>query len=113
MTPINPTSKTIDALGKSYNAVPSLSGLPADEVADTSVSVITRPGVTLEVLKEARKLGIPAVWLQPGSFDDEVIRYARGDGAFKAVLAGDGGRGSEGWCVLMDGRDGLKAAGKL
>ena len=28
-----------------------------------------RPAATLKVLREARELGIPAVWMQPGSFD--------------------------------------------
>lgn len=65
---------------------------------------------------------VPAVFLQPGTFDDEVIKFARdgegedaGAGAFKAVVAGFGGGtvGSEGWCVLVDGERGLKKAGKL
>lgn len=65
------------------------------------------------MLKEARELGIPAVWLQPGTFDDAVLKYANEEGRFKAVVAGDGGRGDEGWCVLVDGDRALKAAGKL
>ncbi|KAF3358441.1 hypothetical protein VdG1_05375 [Verticillium dahliae VDG1] len=84
-TPVNPTAATVTALGQEHAAV----------------------------LKEARELGIPAVWLQPGSFDDAVIAYAREEGAFNAVVAGDGGRGHEGWCVLVDGERALKAAGKL
>lgn len=77
------------------------------------MSIITPPAATLKVLREARELGVPAVWLQPGTFDDEVIRFAREEGAFQAVVAGDGGRGGEGWCVLVDGERGLKAVGKL
>lgn len=86
----------------------------------------TPPAVTLKVLEEAKNLGIPAVWLQPGTFDDEVLQYARqGEGeladsevdgkGFKAVVAGFGGgtRGGEGWCVLVDAERGLKAIGKL
>ncbi len=53
---------------------------------------------------------MPAVWLQPGSFDDEVLAYARRE--FKAGIGGDGGRGSEGWCVLVDGEQAMKAAGR-
>lgn len=64
---------------------------------------------------------VPSVFLQPGTFDDEVLKYARdGEGedageGFKAVVAGFGGGtvGSEGWCVLVDGERGLKKAGKL
>lgn len=78
------------------------------------------------MLEEAKNLGIPAVWLQPGTFDDEVLAFARqGEGeaveseadgrGFKAVVAGFGGGtvGGEGWCVLVDGERGLKAVGKL
>ncbi|CRK12541.1 hypothetical protein BN1708_010541 [Verticillium longisporum] len=107
-TPVNPTAATVTALGQEHAAVPNLSALPRPK--ETSVSIITPPAATLKVLKEARELGIPAVWLQPGSFDDAVIAYAREEGAFNAVVAGDGGRGHEGWCVLVDGERALKAA---
>jgi hypothetical protein len=66
--------------------------------------------VTKQLLKEAKEAGIPAVWLQPGSFDREVLEYARAN--FKATIGGDGGGGSEGWCVLVDGEEGLRLAGR-
>ncbi len=75
------------------------------------MSFITPPAVTLKALNEAKGLGVPAVFLQPGTFDDEVLAFAREN--FKAVVAGEGGRGPEGWCVLVDGERGLKAVGKL
>ena len=111
MTPINPSSPTIKALKSSFPALSSVSLLP--EPKQTSLSIITPPSATLKVLQEARELGVPAVWMQPGSFDDEVLRYAREEGAFESVVAGDGGRGDEGWCVLVDGERAMKAAGKL
>lgn len=83
---------------------------------NTSLSVITPPPVTLEILKEAKRVGIPAVWLQPGTFDNEVLKYAHGkdtDGYAGEVIAGEGGAGSEGWCVLVDGEKGMRSAGKL
>lgn len=107
--------------------MPSLRDLP--DPRRTSISVITPPAVTRQVLEEARRLGVPAVWLQPGTFDDEVLALARrGEGddgeaaeaevdgtGFRAVVAGFGGgtRGGEGWCVLVDGERGLRAVGKL
>lgn len=121
VTPINPTASSITVPGypsnKDFPTVPSLSALPNPK--ETSVSIITPPHATLKVLQEAKTLGIPAVFLQPGTFDDEVLKLARegegsgAEGAFKAVVAGDGGRGGEGWCVLVDGERALKAAGKL
>lgn len=111
VTPINPSTPAIPVSGTEYKTVRSLSAVP--NPTQTSVSIITPPKVTLSTLKEAKELGIPAVWMQPGSFDDEVLRFAREEAGFKAVVAGDGGRGSEGWCVLVDGDRGLKAAGKL
>lgn len=72
--------------------------------------MITPPAVTKQLLKEAKAAGVPAVWLQPGSFNDEVLEYAQAN--FQAAIAGDGGRGGEGWCVLVDGEAGLKAAGR-
>lgn len=64
----------------------------------------------MKVLEEAKKLGIQGVWLQPGSFDDATLAYAMKE--FKAAVGGDGGRGGEGWCVLVDGERAAKAAGK-
>jgi predicted CoA-binding protein len=109
VTPINPASAAIAVDGKDYATAPSLSALEKPE--ETSVSFVTPPAVTLKALEEARGLVVPAVWLQPGTYNDEVLQFAQTN--FPTVLAGDGGRGSEGWCVLVDGERGLKAAGKL
>ena len=111
VTPINPTSTSITALKKEFPTLPNLSALPNPK--ETSVSIITPPAATLKVLQEAKELGIPAVWMQPGTFDSEVMKFARAEGAFQAVVGGDGGRGNEGWCVLVDGERALKGAGKL
>ncbi|KAF2973558.1 hypothetical protein GQX73_g116 [Xylaria multiplex] len=114
VTPINPASATITTSYGEHVAVKSVSELP--EPKQTSLSVITPPPVTLEVLKEAKRVGIPAVWLQPGTFDDEVIKFAYAkdaDGFGGEVISGEGGVGSEGWCVLVDGEKGLRSAGKL
>lgn len=70
--------------------------------------MITPPAVTKQLLKDAKEAGISAVWLQPGSFDSEVLEYAKAN--FKAAIGGDGGGGSEGWCVLVDGEEGLRLA---
>jgi predicted CoA-binding protein len=87
--------------------VPNLSALP--HPAETSVSIITPPKVTVKVLEEAKRLGIKGVWLQPGTFDDEILEKAKVD--FEAAVGGDGGRGSEGWCILVDGEAAGRKAG--
>lgn len=112
VTPINPTSATITlpSVPTPLPALPSIAQLPTPKT--TSLSIITPPGVTLSVLREAKGLGIPAVWLQPGSFDDEVVKFL-GEAGFESSVLGKGGAGSEGWCVLVDGERALKGAGKL
>lgn len=73
------------------------------------MSIITPPKVTVKVLEEAKKLGIKSVWLQPGTFDDEILKNAMKD--FEAAVGGEGGRGNEGWCVLVDGEGAARRAG--
>ncbi|KAK0639062.1 CoA binding domain-containing protein [Cercophora newfieldiana] len=109
VTPVNPTSPSIPVGGTDYATVKSLSQL--EKPAETSVSIITPPAVTLKTLNEAKELGIPAVFLQPGTYDDQVLEFAKDN--FKAVVVGEGGWGGEGWCVLVDGERGLKSVGKL
>ncbi|KAI0204816.1 CoA binding domain-containing protein [Astrocystis sublimbata] len=114
VTPINPASATIATSYGEAATVKSISELP--DPTKTSVSIITPPPVTLAALKEAKRVGVPAVWLQPGTFNDEVLAFAYGkdtDGYTGDVVAGDGGVGGEGWCVLVDGEKGLRSAGKL
>ncbi|KAF2152065.1 NAD(P)-binding protein [Myriangium duriaei CBS 260.36] len=108
-TPLNPGNSSITVQNSDFATKPSPSGL--DKPAETSLSVITPPPVTLKLLKEAKEVGIKAVWLQPGTFDDEVMSFAKQ--AFPgAVVGGDGGGGSEGWCVLVDGEWAMKEAGR-
>ncbi|KAH6632339.1 CoA binding domain-containing protein [Chaetomium tenue] len=109
VTPINPGSPAIEVDGKEIPTVGSLSAL--QDAPETSVSIITPPHVTQKALEEAKGLGIQAVFLQPGTFNDDVLAYAREN--FTTVLAGEGGAGSQGWCVLVDGERGLQYAGKL
>ncbi|OJJ42735.1 hypothetical protein ASPZODRAFT_29054 [Penicilliopsis zonata CBS 506.65] len=109
VTPLNPRAAQIALPSTSYETVPSPQALPSP--SQTSLSVVTPPPVTLQLLQEAHAVGIPAVWLQPGTFDEAVLAYAHAQGRFEAVIAGEGGCGDEGWCVLVDGEQGLRAAG--
>ncbi len=67
--PVNPREATIAGL----TAYPSLAALP---LPVHIVDVVTPPAVTRKVLAEAAALGLPAVWLQDGSFDAEVLAFA-------------------------------------
>ena len=82
--------------GKGYTVLPvnpkekEIAGLPA--YADLAsvpgpihiVDVVTPPSVTKGVLAEAARLGLPAVWLQDGSFDETVLEVAA-SAPFKTV----------------------------
>jgi CoA binding domain len=111
--PINPRASEVTVKSKSYATTQSPKALPSP--AETALSIITPPAVTLNVLKEAKEAGISAVWLQPGSFNDDVMKFARKE--FKTAIGGTEGdgidsNGDEGWCVLVDGEDGLNLAGR-
>ena len=97
--PITPSRPSISVSSTTYSTIPS--PLDLQHPAETSISIITQPSVTLQILREAKEAGASSVWLQPGSFDDEGLEYAMRE--FKAAVGGDGDRGGEGWCVLVDG----------
>lgn len=97
--PITPSTPTIKVATTEFSTISSPSALP--HPTETSLSIITPPPVTLQILREAQKVGVPAVWLQPGTFDEEVLQYAKRD--FKAGIGGHEDHGGEGWCVLVDG----------
>ncbi|KAA0256110.1 CoA-binding protein [Acidobacteria bacterium ACD] len=75
--PVNPREKEIAGLP----AYPSLAEVPGPV---DLVNVVTPPAVTKKVLEEAARLGLPAVWLQDGSFDDEALEIAA-RGPFRTV----------------------------
>lgn len=97
--PVTPSRPSIDVTGTSYSTAASVAELPLP--AETSLSIVTQPHVTMNVLREAKEAGISSVWLQPGSFNEEGLEYAKKE--FQAAIGGKGGRGGEGWCVLVDG----------
>lgn len=67
--PVNPREKEIAGLP----AYPDLASVPGPVHL---VNVVTPPEVTRRVLEEAARLGLPAVWLQDGSYDDEALAIA-------------------------------------
>ncbi len=75
--PVNPREKEIAGLP----AYPDLASVPGPVHL---VDVVTPPPVTRRVLSEAARLGLPAVWLQDGSYDDETLAIAA-SAPFKTV----------------------------
>ncbi len=110
VTPINPGRPKISLPSHTYDTVSSVSSLPHPE--QTALSFVTPPSITRAILKEAKNVGVKAVWFQPGSFEDEDLEYAKKH--FESAVGGfeDGTVGGEGWCVLVDGEDALRGAGK-
>ncbi|RIB02170.1 NAD-P-binding protein [Gigaspora rosea] len=90
VTPVNPKEKEIEGL----SCVPNLSSLPNLDPNDTSVSIITQPSVSKDILTEASKLGISRIWLQPGAENVECQEYANKVGL--QIISG-------GPCVLVNG----------
>jgi len=64
--PVNPLYDTVDG-DKCYKDLSSLPQVP--DVIDMVVS----PKRGKHVIEEAAKLGIKNVWLQPGTYDDELL----------------------------------------
>ncbi len=71
--PINPKRGEIDGL-KVY---PSLADLP--EKPDV-VDIVVPPAVTEKVIRQVKELGLPRVWMQPGSESEDAIRFCEENG---------------------------------
>ncbi len=67
--PVNPNVKEVEGI-KCYKTI---SDLP--EGIDF-VNFVTPPEVSKKLLDECKNKGIKMAWFQPGSSDDEVIKYA-------------------------------------
>lgn len=65
--PLNPKEQTIEGL----SVVHSIIDLP-DNVQ--SLSIITPPSVTEQIVAEAIKKGIKNIWMQPGAESDKAIQ---------------------------------------
>ncbi len=75
--PVNPKEPTIADL-------PAYKDLGSIEAPIHIVDFVTPPKVTRKVLERVAELGLPNVWLQDGSFDDDVLDYIA-EAPFKTV----------------------------
>lgn len=105
---MNPSATTVAVL--SVPTVRSVHKLPRP--ADTSVSIITPPGITRQVLADAADAGVKRVWMQPGAWDDECVAFARDRGMEAVVYGHEQELGYEGACILVHGEDGIRAAAR-
>jgi hypothetical protein len=68
--PVNPRATTIDG----EKAYPSLAELPEKPAV---VNVVIPPALTIPVVEEVAKLGIPYIWFQPGAESQTAIERAK------------------------------------
>jgi predicted CoA-binding protein len=73
VVPVHPAQAEIEGLA----AVTSVAELPAEVL---SISVITPPQITEQVVRQAAAKGIKNIWMQPGAQSDEAIRYCEEQG---------------------------------
>jgi predicted CoA-binding protein len=71
--PVNPNRPTVDG----DTAYPDLASLPE---APTIVNLVVPPDQTLDVLQEAKALGITNAWVQPGAESPAVLRFLQDEG---------------------------------
>ncbi|KAL4207645.1 hypothetical protein CU097_001146, partial [Rhizopus azygosporus] len=94
VTPIHPKESMIEGL----NALNSIHQVTVPQ--QTSISIVTPPKVTLQVLQDAKQLGFKYIWIQPGAEDNAVKGYVAQNSDLKVILGGP--------CLLVDGPSLLK-----
>ena len=68
--PLNPSAPEVEG----HQAFPSISDLP--DVAE-SLSIVTPPHVTREIIQQAIAAGVKNIWMQPGAEDSHGSKLAR------------------------------------
>lgn len=71
--PLNPTATEVEG----DPAFASIAELP---VVPESLSIVTPPHVTREVIQQAIAAGVKNIWMQPGAEDDQACQAARDAG---------------------------------
>ena len=85
VVPVNPRETKIEGVA----CVASVADLPAEV---TSISVITPPRVTEQVVEEAIKKGVKNIWMQPGAESPQAVAFCHDHGV--NVIA-------DGSCILV------------
>ena len=71
--PVNPKEASIEGL----SSIDRIENLPADV---KSISIITPPTITEEIVKQAITKGIKNIWMQPGAESDEAVANCEKNG---------------------------------
>lgn len=83
--PLNPTAPEVEG----HPAFASIADLP---VVPESLSIVTPPSVTRQVIQKAIAVGAKNIWMQPGAEDDQASQAAR-DAGLNVI--------DDGSCVLV------------
>lgn len=70
---VNPMYQEIDG-------TPCYESLKALPVVPVCVDMVVSPKRSYPFIDEAAELGVKYIWFQPGTFDDDVINYAKAKG---------------------------------
>ena len=73
VVPIHGSEQEIEGIA----TVASIAGLPSDVA---SLSVITPPAITLQLIPEAVARGIKNIWMQPGAEHPDAVAYCQSHG---------------------------------
>ncbi|KAG1137454.1 hypothetical protein G6F64_010269 [Rhizopus arrhizus] len=95
VTPVHPKEEEIEGL-KAAKSIREI-----NNPADTSISIITPPKITLNVLQEAKELGFKYIWIQPGAEDHDVAEYVKNQSDLHVILGGP--------CLLVQGPSLMKS----
>jgi predicted CoA-binding protein len=71
--PLNPKLSTVEG-HEAFASVADLQQVPE------SLSIVTPPGITRQIVDEAIRAGVKNIWMQPGAEDEQASRSARGAG---------------------------------
>jgi predicted CoA-binding protein len=71
--PVNPNRATVDG-DPAYRSLADLPERP------TIVNLVVHPDQTLEVLRQAKELGLTNAWVQPGAGGGDVVDYLENNG---------------------------------
>ncbi|KAH7889047.1 CoA binding domain-containing protein [Phlebopus sp. FC_14] len=90
VTPVHPVNDELEGI----KTVRSIADLPSPR--ETGLSIITPAKITIELLKQAKELSIPAIWIQPGASDVTCVNFIKENGMADHVLW-------QGECLWRDG----------